>query len=43
MAGPSDIKKKRTPTVYQNVTQQKNKQIHSHDSVTNLNIFYIWP
>ena len=33
--GTSDLKKKITPTVYQNVTQHNNKQIHSHDSVTN--------
>ena len=31
----SDLKKKRTLTVYQNVTQYNNKQKHSHDSVTN--------
>jgi hypothetical protein len=32
---PSDLKKKRTPTVYQNVTQYNKEQKHSHDSVTN--------
>jgi hypothetical protein len=30
--------KKRTLTVYKNVTQYNNKQKHSHDSVTNKNI-----
>jgi hypothetical protein len=38
---PSDIKQKRTTTVYRNVTQYNNKQKHSHDSVTNSNIWYI--
>jgi hypothetical protein len=28
----SDLKKKRTLTVYQNVTQYNNQQKHSHDS-----------
>jgi hypothetical protein len=32
---PFDLKKKRTPTVSQNVSQYKHKQKHSDDSVTN--------
>ena len=39
----SDLKKKRKPTVYRNVTQYNDQQKHSHDSVTNLNILSIWP
>jgi hypothetical protein len=31
---PFDLKLKRTPTVYQNVTQLNNKKKHSHDIVT---------
>jgi hypothetical protein len=37
----SDLKKKRTLTVYKNITQYNNQQKHSHDSVTNSNMLSI--
>jgi hypothetical protein len=40
----SDLKKKRTLTVYKNITRYNNKQKHSHDSVTiySSNMLSIW-
>jgi hypothetical protein len=35
--------RKERPLSCQNVTQYNNQQIHIHDSVTNYNIFNIWP